>query len=69
MKTMATKEKQEKQLQEAIGKVNTWKNKFHFSFATLLFVSFLLITYSLNSFLASSSRKNEVTATIGIIFL
>jgi len=29
MKTIATKEKQEKQLQEAIGKVNTWKNKFH----------------------------------------
>jgi hypothetical protein len=53
MKTIATKEKQENQLKEAIGKVNTWKNKFHFSFATLLFVSFLLITYSLNSFLGN----------------
>lgn len=45
MKTIATKEKQEKQLQEAVGKVNTWKNKFHFSFATLLFSLFLLTSY------------------------
>ncbi len=51
MKTIVTKEKQENQLKEAIGKVNTWKNKFHFSFATLLFVSFLLVSYSLNCFL------------------
>lgn len=49
MKTIATKEKQEKQIQEAVDKVNTWKYKFHFSFATLLFVSFLLMSYSLNN--------------------
>lgn len=47
MKTIKTKEKQEKQLQEAIDKVNTWKNKFHFSFATLLFSLFLLVSYTI----------------------
>lgn len=45
MKTIATKEKQEKQIQEANDRVITWKNKFHFSFATLLFSLFLLTSY------------------------
>lgn len=50
MKTLKTKEKQEKQLNDVIVKVNAWKNKFHFSFATLLFSLFLLVSYTITPF-------------------
>lgn len=47
MKTALTKEKQEKQLKEVIDRVNVWKSKFDFSFATLLFSLFLLTSYTI----------------------
>lgn len=48
MKTVATKQKQDQQLQEAVNMVNTWKNKFHFSFATLLFSILVSVVYNIN---------------------
>lgn len=50
MKTVATKEKQEKQIKEAFDKVTSWTSKFHFSFATLVFSVFLLTFYFFNPF-------------------
>lgn len=51
MKTIKTKEAQEKQIKEVINRVNIWKNKFHFSFATLLFTTLLLVLYTKNQFI------------------
>lgn len=50
MKTIQTKQKQEKQIKESLDTVNIWKGKFHFSFATLLFSTFLLVFYLQNQF-------------------
>lgn len=50
MKTIQTKQKQEKQIKESLDTVNIWKGKFHFSFATLLFSMFLLVFYLQNQF-------------------
>lgn len=50
MKTIQTKEKQENQIKEVNDRVIKWKDKFHFSFATLLFSVFLLCYYVMDQF-------------------
>lgn len=67
MKTIKTKEKQEKQIQEAFDKVNSWKNKFHFSFATLLFSLLLLIAYNSNPFIGF--LPNVILSATALIFI
>lgn len=54
MKTIQTKEKQEQQIKEVKDRVTKWKEKFHFSFATLLFSTFLLCYYTTNQFLGNT---------------
>jgi membrane protein YdbS with pleckstrin-like domain len=51
MKTIKTKEKQEKQLQDALDVVNKWKEKFTFSLVNLLFFIFVLFAYMVNPLL------------------
>jgi hypothetical protein len=51
MKTIKMKKTQEKQIKEVIKRVNLWKNKFNFSFATLLFTILLLVLYIKNQFI------------------
>lgn len=51
MKYIRSKEKQEKQLQDALDIVNRWKEKFTFSLVNLLFFIFTLLVYVINPFL------------------
>jgi len=51
MKTIKTKEIQEKQLQDALDVVNKWKEKFTFSLVNLMFFGFILFAYMINPFL------------------
>jgi hypothetical protein len=52
MKMINTNEIKEKQLKETFDRVVTWKNKFHFSFASLLFSIFLLVNYEISNFVS-----------------
>jgi hypothetical protein len=50
MKTIKTKELQEKQILAVLKKCDLWKNKLHFSISSLIFFIFLLLIYSVNMF-------------------
>ena len=47
---LKTKEIKEQQLKETLDKINSWKKKFHFSFASLLFSVFLFVNYQISDF-------------------
>jgi hypothetical protein len=65
MKTIKTKELQEKQILESSKKCDLWKNKLHFSISSLIFFIFLLLIYSINMFFGVI----PVYFIIGIIIL
>lgn len=67
MKTIETKQIQDQQIKEAIEKVLVWKNKFHFSFATMLFSFFLLGFYILTPYFGVT--PTVVLSVVCLVFI